>query len=358
MKINKNYKFLSLFNLSYIEKYLQEIVNLSFEYASDFIFSYNIKDFNQIPINLFCLSKSNKDEYFSKFLTLLNIYLEKDSFFNYICFYLNFKFKIKFLQFIQLMCFRGSSSIKNLSCFLSSNLQYGLTFKDFILASFKTRESILDSSVNIYSSGYLTKKLIEGLRDVSIKEIKCNTKYICKNLYDNKILSLSFLCFNNKSICSFCLNSFNSYNMLMGYNKGVISGQALGEPSTQMLLRTFHLGGSIDNMTIPYYYNSIDNNKYSFYNKLFKLHSNSKINYAYSCVNYLNYVKANSNYLIKFDTYNCCSDIFNNLNIKFINLFKNFKRIWNFVAFYTPIFNSNVKLNGKKDIERFKYYEY
>ncbi|UVC53102.1 RNA polymerase beta subunit rpoC2a (apicoplast) [Theileria orientalis] len=356
MRINKNYKFLSLFNLSYIEKYLQEIVSLSFEYSSDFIFSYNIKDFKQIPINLFCLSRNNKNEYFNKFIGLLNIYLEKDSFFNYICFYLNFKFKIKFLQFIQLICFRGSSSIKNLSCSLISNLQYGLTFKDFILASFKTRESILDSSVNIYSSGYLTKKLIEGLRDVSIKEIKCNTKYICKSCYNNEILSLPFLCFSNKSVCSFCLNFFNTYNMLTGYNKGVISGQALGEPSTQMLLRTFHLGGSIDNIITSSYINSTHNNEYNYYNKLFN--TKNKINYVNNCFKHINYFKIYNNNLVKFDTYNCFIDIFNTINVKFINLFKNLKSLWNFVTFYTPVFNSNVKINIKKHTKCLKYYKY
>ncbi|BAM42530.1 RpoC2-N-terminal (apicoplast) [Theileria orientalis strain Shintoku] len=79
----------------------------------------------------------------------------------------------------------------------------------------------------------------------------------------------------------------------MGYNKGVISGQALGEPSTQMLLRTFHLGGSIGNITHLSHNKITDNKKIKYVHKFDNIGKNidflSKSNNSVFRLNKLKY---------------------------------------------------------------------
>ncbi|EAN30428.1 DNA-directed RNA polymerase subunit beta (apicoplast) [Theileria parva strain Muguga] len=346
--VSKNFKFLSLFNLFNIEKYLQELVSLSFEYSSEFIFSYNTNDFKNIPIDYFPKNVS-KNLILDKFLYLINMFLERDSFFNYLYLYLILNFKIKFNHFVQILGLRGRAEMKGYKGYISSNLNYGFTFKDFILSSFKARESIIDSSVNIYSSGYLTRKLVEGLRDMNIKEIKCTTKYICKDIKNNCDLRLPFLCLSNKATCSFCLNIISDNTLFLGYNKGIISGQALGEPSTQMLLRTFHLGGgglkvtNINksthdlNVKDKHKFINIDNKNNDF------MHINSYNSYKNNCkINY-DYVK-----LIPYN--NKVNTFENNKYSKFLSLFKNFSVLWVPILFNKYIFKYNIFNNSNSNI--------
>nr|QAX27142.1 RpoC2a [Babesia motasi] len=237
----KNLKFLSLTSVTYIDKYIKELLNICFEYSSIFTFNYNLNSFKNM-----CLYNINTPlDNISNISYLINLYLEKDYFYSNLFSLVNLKAKLTLNQLFQSLNIKGVSSDNNTNIYLLSNLYYGLSLKDLIYSSFSARNSIIDSSLNTSESGYLTRKLVESLRDIYLKCNKCYSKYTYKNMYVNMFLNLPFLCSDNKSICMKCMCiTYNNY-LIAGYSKGVISGQALGEPSTQMLLRTFHLGDKL-----------------------------------------------------------------------------------------------------------------
>nr|APQ42902.1 RpoC2b [Babesia sp. Xinjiang]QAX26991.1 RpoC2b [Babesia sp. Xinjiang]QAX27022.1 RpoC2b [Babesia sp. Dunhuang] len=236
--MNKNIILLSIVHLSYIEKYLKELINLCFEYSYVYPFAYNLNNFKSIPIYNSNININN----ISNLFYLLNLYLEKDPFTSPLYTIVNLKSKLTLNQLFQILIIKGMSKITGHDVFLLNNLYYGLSLKDVIYSSFAARNSIIDSSLNTSESGYLTRKLVESLRGVFIKNNICKTLYTCIRYNTKKLINIPFICLNNKSVCLKCINVKYNILSLSGHSKGVISGQALGEPSTQMLLRTFHLG--------------------------------------------------------------------------------------------------------------------
>ena len=181
------------------------------------------------------------------------------------------------------------------------NFREGLNSVDYIISSYGARKGIVDTALRTADSGYLTRRLVEIGQDVIIREIDCNTlrgvsidlsnyknsmnalrgRSLCENIfYKNKILfkrndilhdaqiqqleqySISRVvirsplnCEAYHSICQFCYGWNLAYQELvdLGEAIGVIAGQSIGEPGTQMTMRTFHTGGvfsSVFNETI------------------------------------------------------------------------------------------------------------
>nr|APQ42934.1 RpoC2a [Babesia sp. Lintan]QAX27053.1 RpoC2a [Babesia motasi]QAX27084.1 RpoC2a [Babesia motasi] len=285
----KNLKFLSLANVTYIDKYIKELLNICFEYASIFTFNYNLNSFKNMclyNINTSVLNMHNISY-------LINLYLEKDYFYSNLFSLVNLKAKLTLNQIFQSLNIKGIYSDSNSNIYLFSNLYYGLNLKDLIYSSFSARNSIIDSSLNTSESGYLTRKLVESLRDVYLKCNKCFSKYTYKNVYKNVNFILPFLCSDNKSICMKCICvNYNTY-LISGYSKGTISGQALGEPSTQMLLRTFHLGDKLNfknllcssKVYLEFISKFIKSTCYKYYGIMY-----NKNNYISYNTNYLNYI--------------------------------------------------------------------
>nr|AXX76218.1 DNA-directed RNA polymerase beta subunit C-terminal domain protein [Babesia duncani] len=353
---NKSITLLSLFSVSYIEKYLQELLILGFEYSSEFIFSYSLNSFKNLPFYKFI----NNNYIRTNFLYLIRLYLKKNYFFSSLYILLSLKAKITFNQLLQIFYYKGNYSNINYNKILFSNLYYGLNLKDFILSSFISRQSIIDGSLNTAQSGYLTRRLVESLRDIYIKEFNCNTKYIYKNFFINNLNKLPFLCLNNKSVCVSCLNLDYKEYMLMSYNKGIIAAQALGEPSTQMLLRTFHLGssnssireifklnintsdhGKSENFFITKKINilNIFNNLINiiFYNLLFIKKINNKIKYK-------------NNYFYKLNIYNIIYISNYNINkyLLYFLLIKTLNNIWVLLSLYKYLLNIIYNTNLSK----------
>ncbi|GIX66469.1 hypothetical protein BcabD6B2_59060 (apicoplast) [Babesia caballi] len=335
---NKNFKFISLTNISYIEKYLKEIVNLCFEYSSIFPVSYDLNSFKTIPL----YNTNTKLYNISNVFYLLNLYLEKDCFFSSLFFMVNLGAKLKPNQLFQITNIKGVSSLTESETFLLSNLYYGLNLKDIIYSSFSSRSSIIDSSLNTSESGYLTRKLVESLRDLSIKCNICFTKYTYKNTYKNIYINIPFLCSNNKSVCLKCMSVDYDKINISGYSKGVVSGQALGEPSTQMLLRTFHLGDKIafNNLFLRDRYINKNNKQLKYSGNCYSILSNLKTK---NIGKYLNIV------LFKYNTlsiYSSSSNIFS-----YLSLVKILNNLWGSIHIFKNYSNSvkiinNIKINN------------
>ena len=204
-------------------------------------------------------------------------------------------------QVRQLVGMRGlmsdpSGEIMNLP--IKKNFREGLTVTDYLMSGYGARKGIVDTALKTANSGYLTRRLIDVAQDILIRERDCLTMHsflisniknkmrdiksfsdqiigclINKPIYDNKTNELiaqinteispnliriilnknvknfyirsPLTCSLYRSICQKCygwdLANENSVNI--GEAIGIIAGQSIGEPGTQLTMRTFHTGG-------------------------------------------------------------------------------------------------------------------
>ena len=205
-------------------------------------------------------------------------------------------------QVRQLISMRGLMSDPNgeiINLPIKKNFREGLTVTDYLISSYGARKGVVDTALKTANSGYLTRRLIDVAQDIVIKEKDCFTNdsifYINlkKNLLnqsfgDNKILGrvvnqsiknikaknnffketilnknhllslnkkfLKFFirspltCSLNNGLCQKCygLNLITKQIINLGEAVGIIAGQSIGEPGTQLTMRTFHTGGVFD----------------------------------------------------------------------------------------------------------------
>lgn len=180
-----------------------------------------------------------------------------------------------------------------------NNFSKGLNIFEYFVSCLGARKGVVDTAIKTADSGYLTQRLVDLTQEVVVKENYCGTKhscllthyvnfkgdfltphylfmygkiiksnifdlstaeiitnknrYICPSMYDTintykyniselKLNSIK-LCSLGRTICSDCLGIHSSATNFISTNIGMLVGQTVGEPSTQMTLRTFHTGG-------------------------------------------------------------------------------------------------------------------
>lgn len=183
-----------------------------------------------------------------------------------------------------------------------SNFKEGLSILDYFNSTHGARKGVIDTSLKTAVAGYLTRKLFYASKDVLVIENDCGTKkgiifgdlrytffgtktrifyrdligrYTarkCVNPVTGKILlnrdvlvtskvleklrhfKIEFLfvrspitCESKNGICSKCYgSSSDNLNMIpIGDSIGIVAAQSIGEPGTQLTMRTFHLGGTV-----------------------------------------------------------------------------------------------------------------
>jgi len=182
---------------------------------------------------------------------------------------------------------------------IKQNFREGLTITDYLISGYGARKGVVDTALKTANSGYLTRRLIDVAQDIVIKEKNCftkkslvllnkktNLKYtrsfyeiilgkvINKSIINplnhnetlffegtiltpnvietldknniNKILVRSPLTCNlSKAICQSCYGwNLATENLIdLGEAVGIMAGQSIGEPGTQLTMRTFHTGG-------------------------------------------------------------------------------------------------------------------
>ena len=198
-------------------------------------------------------------------------------------------------QVRQLIGMRGLMSDPNgqiMDIPIIHNFREGLTITDYIMSAYGARKGVVDTALRTADSGYLTRRLIDVVQDVIIREMDCLTnRSICiykknnkknffekilgrtsaKDIYFNSILILkkneeitneiasnivnlkiASICINSpltcestRSICQKCYGWNLAYGNLvaLGEAVGIIAAQSIGEPGTQLTMRTFHTGG-------------------------------------------------------------------------------------------------------------------
>ena len=204
-------------------------------------------------------------------------------------------------QVRQLVGMRGlmsdpSGQIMNLP--IKKNFREGLTITDYLMSGYGARKGIVDTALKTANSGYLTRRLIDVAQDILIREKDCLTNHaflfaisdknfsqnnpiynkilgriLNKSVYDpitrtliantnTQITPNLIQKFQEKRITKFYIRSPLTCNLYravcqkcygwdlanenlvdIGEAIGILAGQSIGEPGTQLTMRTFHTGG-------------------------------------------------------------------------------------------------------------------
>lgn len=181
---------------------------------------------------------------------------------------------------------------------IKKNFREGLTITDYLMSGYGARKGIVDTALKTANSGYLTRRLIDVAQDILIREKDCLTTHsflislnpneqkknneiyekilgrvlnkpiidsqtktliaktntqITPNLIEQlkqKQISELYLrspltCNLYRAICQKCYGwDLANENLVdIGEAIGILAGQSIGEPGTQLTMRTFHTGG-------------------------------------------------------------------------------------------------------------------
>ena len=180
---------------------------------------------------------------------------------------------------------------------IKSNFREGLKVTEYIISSYGARKGLVDTALRTADSGYLTRRLVDVAQDIIVREDDCLTsegltlddlfqKYkteltledrligrllarplsipeknqiipsnteIDKNLVaiikkyqlTDIVVRSPLTCEAPRSVCRNCYGWHLSYSKLidLGEAVGILAAQSIGEPGTQLTMRTFHTGG-------------------------------------------------------------------------------------------------------------------
>jgi DNA-directed RNA polymerase subunit beta' len=184
-----------------------------------------------------------------------------------------------------------------------SNFKEGLSVLEYFISTHGARKGLADTALKTADAGYLTRRLVDVSHDVIVNEEDCGTLrgLVCTELKNNdeviatlaerilgrvsvhdiihpltgevivsageeiredaaKIIEESpiesveirsvLTCESKKGVCAKCYGRNLATNRMVqkGEVVGVIAAQSIGEPGTQLTLRTFHVGGIASNV--------------------------------------------------------------------------------------------------------------
>jgi DNA-directed RNA polymerase subunit beta' len=184
-----------------------------------------------------------------------------------------------------------------------SNFKEGLSILEYFISTHGARKGLADTALKTADAGYLTRRLVDVSQDVIIGEEDCgtlrgltaiplkNNEEIVETLYDRvlgrtslhdiyspttgELLTQSgesitedvarkietsglesveirsvLTCESEQGVCAKCYgrNLASGRMVQKGEAVGVIAAQSIGEPGTQLTLRTFHVGGTASNV--------------------------------------------------------------------------------------------------------------
>jgi DNA-directed RNA polymerase subunit beta' len=182
---------------------------------------------------------------------------------------------------------------------ITSNFREGLTVQQYFISTHGARKGLADTALKTADSGYLTRRLVDVAQDVIISEIDCGTldgiearaivesgeiieplrdrivgRVTLEKIVDpfgagtivevneeidedkasavqeagiEKVRIRSVLtCATRRGVCARCYGRDLATGRLveLGQAVGVIAAQSIGEPGTQLTMRTFHIGGT------------------------------------------------------------------------------------------------------------------
>jgi DNA-directed RNA polymerase subunit beta' len=178
---------------------------------------------------------------------------------------------------------------------IKSSLKEGLSVLEYFISTHGARKGLIDTALKTAQAGYLTRRLVDVAQDITIREKDCGTKEgieiirrdgeVFGQSFASRIFSRTALddirvdrklavragetitheaaeliqksgiesmrvrspitCKTLHGICATCygLDLSTSAPVAQGEAVGIIAAQSIGEPGTQLTLRTFHAGG-------------------------------------------------------------------------------------------------------------------
>lgn len=182
---------------------------------------------------------------------------------------------------------------------IKSNFKEGLSVTEYIISSYGARKGLVDTALKTADSGYLTRRLVDVAQDVIIQEHDCGThngiwvspirdgdtemmsladrlvsRAVADNVVDSdgevlvqageivtpqladriekagikevKVRSV-LTCESQVGICQKCYGWSLTSNKIVDIGEaiGIMAAQSIGEPGTQLTMRTFHTGGAV-----------------------------------------------------------------------------------------------------------------
>ncbi|MCW8873153.1 MAG: DNA-directed RNA polymerase subunit beta', partial [Xanthomonadales bacterium] len=182
---------------------------------------------------------------------------------------------------------------------ITANFREGLDVLQYFISTHGARKGLADTALKTANSGYLTRRLVDVAQDLVITEVDCKTEngvtlqpiveggdvveplservlgrtvaqdvlkpgsddVICerntlldellvdeleKNGIDRIVVRSTITCETRHGVCASCYGRdlARGHRVNIGEAVGVIAAQSIGEPGTQLTMRTFHIGGA------------------------------------------------------------------------------------------------------------------
>ncbi|MGK2914662.1 MAG: DNA-directed RNA polymerase subunit beta' [Porticoccaceae bacterium] len=187
---------------------------------------------------------------------------------------------------------------------ITANFREGLNVLQYFISTHGARKGLADTALKTANSGYLTRRLVDVAQDLVVTEIDCGAtegllmkpvieggdiieslgdrilgRVVAEDVYqpgttdlavsagimitekwvedieamgiDEVLVRSPITCATRYGICSFCYGRdlARGHRINVGEAVGVIAAQSIGEPGTQLTMRTFHIGGAASRST-------------------------------------------------------------------------------------------------------------
>jgi DNA-directed RNA polymerase subunit beta' len=183
---------------------------------------------------------------------------------------------------------------------IKANFREGLNVTEYIISSYGARKGLVDTALKTADSGYLTRRLVDVAQDVIVRDLDCGTqrgiymkpigegdkiavklservygraasvdvadeetgeivvrggdlldraksKLIDQAKLSQVLVRSPLVCESQYGVCQKCYGYSLTNNRLVDVGEaiGIIAAQSIGEPGTQLTMRTFHTGGAV-----------------------------------------------------------------------------------------------------------------
>ncbi|MBN1492540.1 MAG: DNA-directed RNA polymerase subunit beta' [Candidatus Omnitrophica bacterium] len=204
---------------------------------------------------------------------------------------------------------------------ITSNFREGLTVLEYFISTHGARKGLADTALKTADSGYLTRRLVDVAQDVIITEEDCGTLngITLEPVYEGEEIAVSLKerivgrialdnivdivsdeiivdigeeideikaerienagierlrvrsplsCEAKKGICRKCYGRNLASGRLVDFGEavGIIAAQSIGEPGTQLTMRTFHIGGTASRVIEQSYFKARNNGILKYHN--------------------------------------------------------------------------------------------
>ena len=204
---------------------------------------------------------------------------------------------------------------------ITANFREGLTVLEYFISTHGARKGLADTALKTADSGYLTRRLVDVAQDVIITEADCGTLngIFVEPVYEGEEIIVSLkdrifgrvaldsivdvvtdqpivkageeiseatgdqleelgiekmrirsvlTCESKRGVCAKCYGRDLGTNrdVELGTAVGIIAAQSIGEPGTQLTMRTFHIGGTASRVVEQSYFKARNSGKLQYHN--------------------------------------------------------------------------------------------